>query len=91
MNIPSEKIIELIAAAQRMMEVLPPKEQYIHAADLAITLQAIIDAEVDAIDAWSDEMAQDEARAAAHDDESWGELEMAEAAVERELWYVEGI
>lgn len=91
MNIPSEKIIELIDAARRMVEVLPAAEQYIHATDLVNTLQAIIDAEVKALDAWADEMEQDEARAAAHDDESWGELEMAEAAVKRELWYVEGI
>ena len=91
MHIPAEKILELIDAARRMVEVLPESEQYIHANDIATTLQKIIDDELAALDKWADEMERDAAAAEAFCDEAWGRLEIEEAATERELWYVEGI
>jgi hypothetical protein len=91
MHIPAEKILELIDAARRMVEVLPESEQYIHANDIAATLQKIIDDEQAALDKWADEMERDAAAAEAFCDEAWGRLEIEESKVEKELWYVEGI
>ena len=91
MDIPAKKILELIAAAHAMIERLPENEQYIHARDIAATLQLLIDEEVEALDKWADGVERDNAMVTAHEDEMWFKAERGESAIRRKLWYVEGI
>jgi hypothetical protein len=91
MDIPAKKILELIAAAHAMTEKLPEAEQYIHAKDIACTLQMLIDEEVEALDEWADGVERVDAMVIAHEDEMWFKAERSESAIRRKLWYVEGI
>jgi hypothetical protein len=91
MDIPAKKIIELITAAHAMTEKLPENEQYIHAKDIAATLQGLIDDEAEALDEWADEMERVGAMVIAHEDEMWFKAERSESAIRRKLGHVDGI
>ena len=91
MDIPAKKILELIAAAHAMTEKLPENEQYIHAKDIAATLQGLIDDEAEALDEWADEMERVGAMVIAHEDEMLFKAERSESAIRRKLGHVDGI
>ncbi len=75
MFIDANEVIKLIDAARDCEEKLPEEEQWIHVRDIAATLQKLIDDEA----ARLEKMAQDFA------DDEYGQREMEEAAIQREL------
>jgi hypothetical protein len=73
MFIDANEITVLIQAAKDMMEKLPEDQQYIHARDIAATLQKLIDDEDECLD----QMAKD------WEDREAGRIEMEDAHHEK--------
>jgi len=91
MFIDSNKIIDLIQVCRDVKEQMEPESHRIHVDDIAATLQKLIDDEAADLDRMAKEFEsrEEEGRLEAsvkdHEEMEWGQLQMEEAAIEREL------
>ena len=91
MFIDSNKIVDLIQVCREVKQRMGPESHRIHVDDIAATLQKLLDDEAAHLDRMAEEFEsrEEEGRLEAsvrgHEEMEWGQLQMEEAATEKEL------